>query len=68
MAKFFLLLGKSDGNKLRNCPSFPFSNFEIREYSSVLFDFFSHLSVFIPIISDENKIPSDVFEILREEK
>ena len=61
MAKFFLHLGKTNSYKRRNCSSFPFANFEIREYSSI----FSELSY---IFSDFPLIFSDVFKIAWEEK
>lgn len=61
MAKFFLLLGKNNGNKRRKFSSFPFSNFEKREY-------FTAFSAFSTILSDIFPILSDVFKILWEEK
>ena len=75
MAKFFLHLGKTNSYKRRNCSSFPFANFETREYSSVFSELspnfsdpspnFSDIS---PILSVGNKISSDVFKIAWEEK
>ena len=68
MGKFFLLLEKNNDHKRREYSTFLPVNFETREFSSVLFDFFPHLSVFFPIISDGNKISTDVFKIAWEEK
>ena len=61
MAKFFLHLGKTNSYKPRNFSSFPFANFETREYSSI----FSELSY---IFSDFPLIFSDVFKIAWEGK
>ena len=68
MAKFFLLLEKNDGNKRRKFSSFPFSNFEKTEYSTVFSDLSLNFSRLSPILLDANKTPSGVFKIAREEK
>ena len=67
MAKFFLLLGKNDGNKRRYFSSFPFLNLETREYPSVFSDFFLLISGLSQILSDLFHILSDVFKIAWEE-
>ena len=68
MAKFFLLLGKNNGNKRRYFSSFPFLILETREFSSVFSDFFFLISGLSPILSDLFHILSDVFKIPWEEK